>query len=182
MNNIPVASQAGTPSEALRPARGRGLAASFIDEMPVLEVAIDTVICCYALQCVRWGLLPGRSLVFFAGLRRGQAMRMYSWKTWEGIGEVLVEPCWIAWDSDASVAALAYHDSLVLCRTQPSLSAFATLSLQVRSVIRRSSSSHCHLLDLNFTSCMRFYRPVGSHSRLIGLLGPPAVRIRVVKF
>ena len=58
-------------------------------------------------------------------------MRMYSWATWEGIGEALVAPNWLAWEGDASAVALAYSDALVLCRAQPRFSAIATLPLQV---------------------------------------------------
>ncbi len=66
-----------------------------------------------------------------AGVRRGNALRFYSWKSYGGVGEALVEPRWISWDPDTSVAALAYPDAIVFCRAQPSFSAFASLSLQV---------------------------------------------------
>ena len=69
-----------------------------------------------------------------AGPRKGQAMRMYSWATWEGVGEALAAPAWLAWEGDASAVALAYPDALVVCRTQPSLSAIATLPLQVSAL------------------------------------------------
>ena len=65
------------------------------------------------------------------GQRKGQAMRMYSWATWEGIGEGLVAPHWLAWAPDASALALGYADALLLCRTQPAFGAVASLPLQV---------------------------------------------------
>ena len=43
-------------------------------------------------------------------------MRFYSWKIWEGVGDLIAEPRWLAWVSDASMAALAYSDAVVLCR------------------------------------------------------------------
>ena len=58
-------------------------------------------------------------------------MRFYSWKTWEGVGDLVAEPRWLAWDPDASMAALAYSDAVVLCRAQPTFSAIASLSIQV---------------------------------------------------
>lgn len=60
-------------------------------------------------------------------------MRFYSWKTWEGVGDLIAEPRWLAWDPDASMAALAYPGSVVLCRAQPTFSAVASLSIQVGS-------------------------------------------------
>lgn len=59
-------------------------------------------------------------------------MRLYSWRTGEGCGEVFVAPRWLAWAPDGQAAALAYADALVLCRTQPAFSAFASLPLRVR--------------------------------------------------
>lgn len=61
-------------------------------------------------------------------------MRWYSWKTYGGIGGVMVEPHWVSWAPDASVAVLAYDDTLVFCRTQPTFSAFASLPLKVCNV------------------------------------------------
>jgi len=58
-------------------------------------------------------------------------MRFYSWKSWEGVGDLIAEPRWLAWDPDASMAALAYSDAVVLCRAQPTFSAVASLSIQV---------------------------------------------------
>jgi hypothetical protein len=58
-------------------------------------------------------------------------MRLYSWETFSGVGEALVEARWVAWDLDAGIAALAYSDAVVLCCTQPAFSAFASLSIQV---------------------------------------------------
>ena len=43
----------------------------------------------------------------------------------------MVEPKWIQWDPDVTVAALAYADSLVLCRARPTFKAIASLSIQV---------------------------------------------------
>ena len=41
-------------------------------------------------------------------------MRFYSWKTWEGVGDQIAEPRWLAWDSDASMAALHQHTTVPL--------------------------------------------------------------------
>ncbi|KAK9822211.1 hypothetical protein WJX81_006190 [Elliptochloris bilobata] len=62
--------------------------------------------------------------------RRGRAMRLYSWRTGEVCSEVLVAPRWLAWAPDGQALALAYPDALVLCRTQPAFSAFASLPLR----------------------------------------------------
>ncbi len=62
-------------------------------------------------------------------------MRLYSWKTWEGVGDLMAEPRWLAWDQDASMAALAYSDAVVLCRTQPTFAATASLSIQVSPIL-----------------------------------------------
>ena len=58
-------------------------------------------------------------------------MRFYSWTSWEGVGDLIAEPRWLAWDPDASMAALAYSDAVVLCRAQPTFLAVASLSIQV---------------------------------------------------
>jgi hypothetical protein len=58
-------------------------------------------------------------------------MRMYSWASWEGVGEGLVDPNWLAWAPDGSALALGYADALLLCRTQPAFGAIASLPLQV---------------------------------------------------
>lgn len=72
-----------------------------------------------------------------ATARKGRAMRLYSWRTGEGCGDVLVEPRWLAWAPDGQAVALAYPDALVMCRTQPAFSAFAALPLRVRPVPAR---------------------------------------------
>ena len=76
-------------------------------------------------------------------------MRFYSWKTWEGVGDLIAEPRWLAWDPDASMAALAYPGSVVLCRAQPTFSAVALLSIQVAHLNRKCSPA---LLAFNFTA------------------------------
>ena len=80
-------------------------------------------------------------------------MRFYSWKTWEGVGDLIAEPRWLAWDLDASTAALAYSDAVVLCRAQPMFSAIASLSIQVSiflgppGVVSRSLVPSCRQLQ-----------------------------------
>lgn len=44
----------------------------------------------------------------------------------------MVEPKWVQWDPDVTVAALAYSDSLVLYRARPTFKAMASLSIQVQ--------------------------------------------------
>lgn len=58
-------------------------------------------------------------------------MQFYSWQKYVPVGTPMVEPKWIQWDSDVTVAALAYADSLVLCRARPTFKAIASLSIQV---------------------------------------------------
>ena len=77
-------------------------------------------------------------------------MRFYSWKTWEGVGDPIAEPRWLAWDPDAAMAALAYPGSVVLCRAQPAFSAIASLCIQV--VIIPVSCTQMHRA-LSETSC-----------------------------
>ena len=59
-------------------------------------------------------------------------MQFYSWQKYTPVGSLMVEPKWIQWDPDVTVAALAYADSLVLCRARPTFKAIASLSIQVR--------------------------------------------------
>ena len=75
-------------------------------------------------------------------------MRFYSWKTWEGVGDLVAEPRWLAWDPDAAMAALAYHDAVVLCRTQPTFSAMASLPIQVSSRQQHMPLPACRELRL----------------------------------
>ncbi|BDA49478.1 hypothetical protein COCOBI_14-0960 [Coccomyxa sp. Obi] len=93
------------------------------------------------------------------GHRRGQAMRWYSWSTYGGIGEVMVEPRWISWGPDASVAVLAYDDTLVFCRTQPTFSAFASLPLKDAT----SGAWHSHQLYVTTPSAV-YCVMVASHA------------------
>ena len=74
-------------------------------------------------------------------------MRFYSWKTWEGVGDLIAEPRWLAWDPDASMAALAYPGAVVLCRAQPTFSAIASLSIQV-------ARAPCVILRIRVVPCM----------------------------
>ena len=43
----------------------------------------------------------------------------------------MVEPKWMQWDPDVTVAAMAYPDSLVLCRVRPTFKAIASLAIPV---------------------------------------------------
>ena len=58
-------------------------------------------------------------------------MRFVSWQSHRMVGPGLVEPAWLAWDPDASFAALGYPDAVVLYRLQPQFTAFASLPLKV---------------------------------------------------
>ena len=58
-------------------------------------------------------------------------MQFYSWQKYTPVGSAMVEPKWIQWDPDVTVAALAYADSLLLCRARPTFKAIASLSIQV---------------------------------------------------
>lgn len=66
-----------------------------------------------------------------AGSRSGNAMQFYSWQKYTPVGPPMVEPKWIQWDPDVTAAALAYADSLVVCRARPTFKAIASLSIQV---------------------------------------------------
>ena len=66
------------------------------------------------------------------GTRSGNAMQFYSWQRFRPVGPPMVEPKWIQWDPDVTVAALAYPDSLVLCRVRPNFKAIASLAIPVR--------------------------------------------------
>ncbi len=79
-------------------------------------------------------------------------MRWYSWSTYGGIGEVMVEPRWISWAPDASVAVLAYDDTLVLCRTRPTFSAFASLPLKVPMLHDWHVAGRLHWIAIGRTS------------------------------
>ena len=58
-------------------------------------------------------------------------MQFYSWQRFRPVGPPMVEPKWIQWDPDVTVAALAYPDSLVLCRVRPTFKAIASLAIPV---------------------------------------------------
>ena len=58
-------------------------------------------------------------------------MRLYSWGNFEGVGEPMVEPTWLAWDPASQLLALAYPSTIQLCRTQPALAAFLSLPIEV---------------------------------------------------
>lgn len=62
-------------------------------------------------------------------------MQFYSWQQFRPVGSPLVEPKWIQWDPDVTVAALAYSDSLVLYRARPAFKAIASLSIQVDTAV-----------------------------------------------
>ena len=62
-------------------------------------------------------------------------MRFVSWQSHRMVGPGLVEPAWLAWDPDASFAALGYPDAVVLYRLQPQFTAFASLPLKVQSCL-----------------------------------------------
>lgn len=74
------------------------------------------------------GVAVGRHMR--SGSRSGHAMQFYSWQKFGPVGSPLVEPKWIEWDPDVTVAALAYPDSLVLCRLRPTFKPIASLSTQ----------------------------------------------------
>src|SRR6476619_4996057 len=56
-------------------------------------------------------------------------MQFYSWKTFSGVGDPIVEPKWISWDSGVTLCALGYPDTLTLCGTRPNFHAFVSLAL-----------------------------------------------------
>lgn len=58
-------------------------------------------------------------------------MQFYSWQKFNPVGPPMVEPKWIQWDPDVTAAALAYADSLVVCRARPTFKVIASLSIQV---------------------------------------------------
>ena len=58
-------------------------------------------------------------------------MQFYSWQKFTPVGPPMVEPKWIQWDPDVTAAALAYADSLVVCRARPTFKVIASLSIQV---------------------------------------------------
>lgn len=60
-------------------------------------------------------------------------MQFYSWQKFTPVGPPMVEPKWIQWDPDVTATALAYTDSLVVCRARPTFKAIASLSIQVCS-------------------------------------------------
>ena len=74
-------------------------------------------------------------------------MQFFSWKAFEPVGQPLVDPKWIAWDPDVTVAALAYADGISLCRTRPSFKAFASLPIEVAIVVAQAWPS-CMARDL----------------------------------
>lgn len=74
------------------------------------------------------GIAVGRHIK--SGSRSGHAMQFYSWQQFRPVGPPMVEPKWVQWDPDVTVAALAYSDSLELYRARPTFKAMASLSIQ----------------------------------------------------
>lgn len=66
-----------------------------------------------------------------AGQARGHKMQFHSWKSGAAVGPELLMPTWLSWDPAVTACALAYQESVVLCRAQPSFAPFITLPLQV---------------------------------------------------
>lgn len=66
-----------------------------------------------------------------AGQARGHKMQFHSWKSGAAVSPEMLSPSWLAWDPAVTACALAYPDSIVLCRAQPNFSAFLTIPLQV---------------------------------------------------
>ena len=95
-----------------------------------------------------------------AGARRGHAMQFFSWKAFQPVGQPLVDPKWIAWDPDVTVAALAYADGITLCRTRPSFKALASLPIEVATCVAQA-----------WPSCMARDLP-GSKSRALAPFNP----------
>lgn len=69
-------------------------------------------------------------------------MQFYSWQRFNPVGPLMVDPKWVQWDPDVTVAALAYADSLVLCRVRPSFKAIASLAIPVSLPKRQHLQSH----------------------------------------
>ena len=80
-----------------------------------------------------------------AGARRGHAMQFFSWKAFQPVGQPLVDPKWIAWDPDVTVAALAHADGITLCRTRPSFKAFASLPIEVAILLHKLGRAAWHV-------------------------------------
>ena len=81
-------------------------------------------------------------------------MQFYSWQKFQPVGSTLVEPKWIQWDPDVTVAALAYPDSLLLCRLRPTFKPLASLSIQVRLPVAWLRSRTMQLvLNAKFVTC-----------------------------
>jgi len=91
--------------------------------------------CCTVLTWTHASFHRHDSPRVYAGSRSGHAMQFYSWQQFRPVGPPLVEPKWVQWDPDVTVAALAYSDSLVLYRARPTFKAMALLSIQVQPVM-----------------------------------------------
>ena len=91
--------------------------------------------CCIVLMWTHACSHQHESPHVYAGSRSGHAMQFYSWQQFRPVGPPLVEPKWVQWDPDVTVAALAYSDSLVLYRARPTFKAMASLSIQVQPVM-----------------------------------------------
>ncbi len=91
--------------------------------------------CCTVLMWTHANSHQHDSPRVYAGSRSGHAMQFYSWQQFRPVGPPMVEPKWVQWDPDVTVAALAYSDSLVLYRARPTFKAMASLSIQVQPVM-----------------------------------------------
>ncbi|KAL6767394.1 hypothetical protein ACKKBF_B35090 [Auxenochlorella protothecoides x Auxenochlorella symbiontica] len=61
------------------------------------------------------------------GLNAG--LQLLSWTNFTAVGPRLPEPRWLSWEPDCTVLALAYQDSVELCRTNPRFEAYASLPI-----------------------------------------------------
>lgn len=98
-------------------------------------------------------------------------MRLVSWNSFAAVGPTLTEPTWQAWDPDVTCLAMGYPDALVLCRLQPSVSAFASLPLQVCQRCRQAAGQPA-------VSCSGSSGEAGPHDFLcINSLLPPVLSV-----
>ncbi|KAL4855688.1 hypothetical protein ACK3TF_003771 [Chlorella vulgaris] len=59
----------------------------------------------------------------------GRVLQFVSWKGFAPVGPELPEPVWVSWEPECTLLALAYQNTIELCRTRPAFERFASLSI-----------------------------------------------------
>lgn len=77
-------------------------------------------------------LLHGGALLGIVVIDPGtlqRSLRFFSWRDFTPVGPPLQEPCWVSWEPECTLCALAYEHTIEICRVYPTFQRFAVLSI-----------------------------------------------------